>query len=331
MKRIFIRSILGLLFLVMASPIFAADTRPGATVTLDQAIHFLAADGSDVLVQPGTYQLEVADAWLRLVPGERRDAVLLEAGPTTAQEEVGEITALSVAGEEDEHILVLLLPDGQSLQAIGTYSGIRSRAVLSVRRSKARTLRIASELLRRRSRPSTREWSSLLHGGGGGNRSLNLDCGSRGIMVGAFGKVGFWITQLGLICQSVNSRTGALGEDFTRGPVGGGGGQEKAPTRCPENHVAVGFRIATGSYVHHIQFLCGLWNAREKRVREEDISFNTSDNPILRLFGAPHNFGSGDFRPAAFGCTPEKVGKALRGRHGSSIDSVRFVCDNWNR
>ena len=316
--------------LILASPIHANEEAPNNdTVVFEKAVHFLTADGSDVVVKPGTYILEEADEWLRLIPGERRDALLLEAESSIHEEEVSEPTAISVLGEEDEYILALLLTGGQSLQAIGSYSGIRSRANLSVGRSKARTLRIASELLRRR-RPSAREWSSLLYGGGGGNRVLNLDCGSRGIMVGAFGKVGDWITQLGLICQSVNSRTGALGGDFTRGPVGGVGGREKAPARCPENHVAVGYRIATGSYVHHIRFLCGPWNAQEKRVREEDISFNTTDNPILRLFGAPHHFLSGN-RPAAFGCSPGKVGKALRGRHGSSIDSVRFVCDNWNK
>ena len=319
--------------LILAYPIHADEGAPtNDIVVLEKAVHFLTADGSDVVVKPGTYRLEEADEWLRLIPGERRDALLLEAESSIHEGAVSEPTAISVLGEEDEHILALLLTGGQSLQAIGSYSGIRSRAGVSAARARARALRIAREMANRMgTRPPVREWSSLLFGGGGGNRSLNLDCGSRGVMVGAFGKVDGWITQLGLTCQSVNSRTGALGADFTRGPVGGVGGREKAQARCPENHVAVGFRIATGSYVHHIQFLCGLWDAREKRVREEDISFLPADNPIFRLFGAPHNFGSGDLRRAAFGCSPGKVGKALRGRHGSSMDSVRFVCDDWNR
>ena len=49
------------------------------TITLEQAVHFLNAEGSDVLVKPGTYQLEGTEQWLRLIPGERRDALLLEA------------------------------------------------------------------------------------------------------------------------------------------------------------------------------------------------------------------------------------------------------------
>ena len=82
MKLTVMRSILGVLFLAMANPILAAETHLAPTVKLDQAIHFLAADGSDVLVRPGTYEVEAAEEWLRLVPGERRNALLLEAHQT---------------------------------------------------------------------------------------------------------------------------------------------------------------------------------------------------------------------------------------------------------
>ena len=128
MKHIFIRSILSLCFLAMGNPLFAADTRTGPLVKIETAIYFLTTDGSDVLVPPGTYQLEAAEEWLRLVPGERRDALLLEAYPTQ-HEEILRTPKATLKEEGDEHRLILLLPEGNGLKAIGSISGIRSRAV----------------------------------------------------------------------------------------------------------------------------------------------------------------------------------------------------------
>jgi len=108
-------------------------------LTLDQAVHFLAADGGDVLVQPGTYQLEVAEEWLRLVPSERKDALLLEAMRTQHDEDLKAAKAVSQSGEADEHRIVLLLPGGKGLEAIGSVSGVRSRGVRRTPISRTRT------------------------------------------------------------------------------------------------------------------------------------------------------------------------------------------------
>ncbi|MGD9850888.1 MAG: DUF6345 domain-containing protein [Nitrospirales bacterium] len=116
------------------------------TVTLEQAVHFLNAEGSDVLVQPGTYELEATEQWLRLIPGERRDALLLDAQTLTSEEQVSEPTAVSVSGEGDEYILALVMPGGKSLQAVGSRSGTRSRALLSVPRLQARQQLIGKQL-----------------------------------------------------------------------------------------------------------------------------------------------------------------------------------------
>jgi uncharacterized protein YaiE (UPF0345 family) len=66
---------LSLLPLVSGAPF--ADT----TVTLDQPVHFSTAEGSDVVLEAGSYSLEAADDWLRVTPGEGQtvDAHLLEA------------------------------------------------------------------------------------------------------------------------------------------------------------------------------------------------------------------------------------------------------------
>ena len=104
-------------------------------VYLDTPVHFHAPDGSDIVPPVGTYTVEAADQWIRLVPGERRDAILLEATKSTHEGGLEIPVALSLPGaagdEADLHYVVLLLPDGNSLQALGTYSGLRPRGLFN--------------------------------------------------------------------------------------------------------------------------------------------------------------------------------------------------------
>ena len=105
------------------------DSKAASTLTIDKAVHFLMADGSDGVVGPGVYLVEDADEWLRIISGERRDAFLLEAVPIQHKEDLKDPKALLQPGETDEPRLVLLLPGGRGLEAIGSISGVRSRAV----------------------------------------------------------------------------------------------------------------------------------------------------------------------------------------------------------
>ena len=131
MKKRFVLIHLFLVFLLlaMAFPTLATEGGSTTTVTLEKATRFMAADGSDVLVKPGTYELEAADTWLRLIPGERRDALLLEAHRYEHKEILHTPKAVMTEGEGNDPRLVLLLPEGKGLEAIGSASGIRSRAV----------------------------------------------------------------------------------------------------------------------------------------------------------------------------------------------------------
>lgn len=112
-----------------------------STIIVDEAVHFLATDGSDVVVGPGTYHVEAADEWLRLIPGERRDALLLKAEAFSHQERIELPSARFIPEEEEQYSLVLLLPDGKAMEAIGSVSGVRSRAVRRARTARAPTAR----------------------------------------------------------------------------------------------------------------------------------------------------------------------------------------------
>jgi hypothetical protein len=123
------------------------------TITLDQAVHFFGTDGSDVVADPGDYSVEAAQEWLRLIPGtERRNAMLIEAQRETHDVKVEIPIVLSTPGTEpdetDVHVVQFLNPDGTSLVATGTYSGIQSRGFDDGARQTAARARAAAERAR---------------------------------------------------------------------------------------------------------------------------------------------------------------------------------------
>jgi hypothetical protein len=111
----------------------AAISDKPTTITLGKPVHFVAPDGSAVVTESRKYTVEQAEQWLRLIPDERRNALLIEASAVPHEEIINSPMAISLPGEEGEdadiHHVVFLLPDGQSLDAVGTYSGIRSRGL----------------------------------------------------------------------------------------------------------------------------------------------------------------------------------------------------------
>ncbi|MDH5426571.1 MAG: hypothetical protein OEZ57_01250 [Nitrospirota bacterium] len=289
-----------------------ADT----TITLDQSVHFTTAEGSDVVLDAGDYEVNAADAWLRVTPSEGQavDALLLEAQVARHEETLKAPLGVSTQGESpDTHHLALLLPDGKRLEAIGSYSGIRSRGFSLLTLQRLRTL----------SSTTNTEFSTPRFGGSGGTRSYNLDCGSGSVMVGAIYKAGLWMDALGIICQQVNPQTGALEREFTRGPVGGSGGQARI-ARCRAGDVAQGIKAFSGQYINEFHMRCSRWEPSRKAPVSSQIC-NPGTAACL-AFG-----GSGGAPSDLFFCPAGMAGKAFRGKYGLYVDSARFVCDNWDK
>jgi len=119
----------------MVVPSQAALLDPLTTIELDAPVHFLAPDGSDLVVEAGTYAIEPAEEWIRLIAGERHDALLIEAKKGSHELDIEHAIAVSIPGKSegqaDNHYVLLLLPGGQTLEATGTYSGIRARGFLN--------------------------------------------------------------------------------------------------------------------------------------------------------------------------------------------------------
>jgi hypothetical protein len=113
-----------------------ADVDP--TITLDRPAHFFSPDGSDVTVPSGTYLVEQeGDSQLRLLgEGDQPSggqSIHIAASKTSHDETLIAPIAVGVIekGQDDSLHIVLVLPNGQALDATGSSSGVQSRAVLS--------------------------------------------------------------------------------------------------------------------------------------------------------------------------------------------------------
>jgi len=111
-------------------------------ITIDRAIHFFNNEDTEVIVPPGRYAIHAdqSKGVLVLQATNREKSIQLEAHSISHEEPVPTATPLSFSEEEDEHRLLLLQPDGTGLEAVGSYSGIHSRAARRIT-SKTRVIR----------------------------------------------------------------------------------------------------------------------------------------------------------------------------------------------
>lgn len=101
-----------------------------STVAIDHPLHFVSANGEDVLVQAGLYRVEpVFDHQLAL-SGNQRAPLLLDASASRHADGIDFTAALLVQAEhEGRWHLVYVTPDGLRLDAVGTTPDIRERGL----------------------------------------------------------------------------------------------------------------------------------------------------------------------------------------------------------
>lgn len=131
------------LWVAAVMAVFAMGVQTGTTlsgspdpssITIEKPVHFSASDGSDVVASAGIYRVEqVTDMTLRLIPLEGKTPFVIQAQATTHDESIAAPLALSIPQPQDEHHVVLLRPDGNALDAAGTYSGVKTRAARTLR------------------------------------------------------------------------------------------------------------------------------------------------------------------------------------------------------
>ena len=111
-----------------AEPVQVSTTESLEVIALDRTLYFITADGTDAVAHPGLYEVQVAaPGSLRLKPANSSNALLVQALTIDHRKEIAEPVALSIRDGEDRHHVVLLLPDGQALDAVASYSAVRPR------------------------------------------------------------------------------------------------------------------------------------------------------------------------------------------------------------
>lgn len=166
------------------------------------------------------------------------------------------------------------------------------------------------------------ESSSLTFGGTGGIRTYNLDCGSGGVLIGIDSKGYATTEQMIIHCRAMNANGTLSEEKYTKGPVGGTGGDElNGGGDCQAAQVVTGIQVTAEKFVNIIEFLCETWDSS----RKEPIFENSPSRIKIGINCV------GCKRHQTFHCPRGKVAKVLKGRSGIYIDSVRLVCDDWDK
>jgi hypothetical protein len=100
------------------------------TVSLDRTIHFITPSVTDTVASPETYQvLSGGQGRLKLVSLKTKRVLNVDALNTNHTEDIATPIALYVRDDEKFPHVVLLLPGGKALEAVGSYDVIRSRSL----------------------------------------------------------------------------------------------------------------------------------------------------------------------------------------------------------
>jgi hypothetical protein len=100
------------------------------TVLLDRPVHFTTPQATDTVAQAGTYRVEAgAPSVMKLVAVKHSTAMAVDALNIHHDTDIAEPIALYVRDDEKFPHVVLLLPGGQGLEAVGSYDGSRARGL----------------------------------------------------------------------------------------------------------------------------------------------------------------------------------------------------------
>lgn len=111
-----------------ACAFFNQEASERLMVTLDKPVHFLSLEGTDTALAPGEYTAKRHDEKsIELTATGSGETTVLQAEAGAHEQQLSVPTPVSVASDEDVVHIVLLMPDGTTLDAIGTLSGVRTR------------------------------------------------------------------------------------------------------------------------------------------------------------------------------------------------------------
>jgi hypothetical protein len=106
-----------------------------SAVTFDRPVHFEAADGKVLRLAPGSYRFEPAEAQtIRLVRADGATEAALKTVETSHDRNIDDPVSMVLSDPRQPDVLhlVVLLPGGKGLDAIGSYSGVMTRGAAPI-------------------------------------------------------------------------------------------------------------------------------------------------------------------------------------------------------
>jgi len=98
------------------------------TIMLSHTLHFSAPDGSDILAPPDTYRVEaISQRQLGLIPADGKETLVVQVVETTHGRDLSAPIVEQTADADLATHVLLLLPGGGGLEAIGSPSAVRTR------------------------------------------------------------------------------------------------------------------------------------------------------------------------------------------------------------
>lgn len=105
------------------------------TIAVEKPAHFPTAEGAMRLIPIGQYVVDSVDnAQLRLTPEDTPTPLVIAAALQSHDIDIPSPLVLAFAEREDEPHILLLLPDGRALDAVGSFTGIQSRDAVRANR-----------------------------------------------------------------------------------------------------------------------------------------------------------------------------------------------------
>ena len=99
--------------------VLAGDVAPPTVISLNQAVHFIGVDGTDVIIQGGTYEVAGTKTALQLTRKSGGPPISIQAQLTTFPEEVDSPIAMAIPISEEGVYIGLVLQGAQGLEAMG--------------------------------------------------------------------------------------------------------------------------------------------------------------------------------------------------------------------
>ena len=100
------------------------------TVVLDRPVHFTTPQATDFVAQAGSYRMQTGEPTrMKLTTLTTRATTVVDALNINHGTDITEPIALYVTDDEKFPHVVLLLPGGQGLEAVGSYDGSRARGI----------------------------------------------------------------------------------------------------------------------------------------------------------------------------------------------------------